>query len=63
MSAASVPASIASNHGAGAGSTPSAALQQIQVKPLPVVIARRLIERWHYLHSLRRGTCLALGSS
>jgi hypothetical protein len=33
MSAASVPASIASNHGAGAGSTPSAALQSLQVRP------------------------------
>jgi hypothetical protein len=61
MSAASVPASIASNHGAGAGSTPSAALQQIQVKPVAVSVARKLIERGHYLHSLPGGTCLLFG--
>jgi hypothetical protein len=46
---------------AGGGVIPTPVLQQIQVKPVPVVIARRLIERWHYLHSLPGGTCLALG--
>ncbi|HZA23674.1 MAG TPA: DNA methyltransferase [Dehalococcoidia bacterium] len=31
------------------------------MKPVPLVIARRLIEREHYLHSLPGGTCLAFG--
>jgi hypothetical protein len=61
MSAASVPASIASNHGAGAGSIPSAALQSLQVRPIPVAMAKRLIIEHHYLHSLSGGTCLTLG--
>ena len=61
MSAASVPASIASNHGAGAGSIPSAALQSLQVQPIPVAVAKGLIVQHHYLHSLPGGTCLAFG--
>jgi hypothetical protein len=32
------------------------------VKPVPVVIARRLLEREHYLHSLPGGTRLAFGA-
>jgi hypothetical protein len=61
MSAASVPASIAPNHGAGAGSIPSAALQSLQVRPIPVAMAKRLIIEHHYLHSLSGGTCLTFG--
>jgi hypothetical protein len=58
MSAAGVPASIAPNHGAGAGSIPSAALQSLQVRPIPVAMAKRLIIEHHYLHSLSGGTWL-----
>jgi hypothetical protein len=61
MSAASVTVSTVPYQGAGPGSTPRAALQQMQVKPVPVSVARRLLEREHYLHSLPGGTCLAFG--
>jgi hypothetical protein len=61
MSAGSVAVARPNDHWAGGGATPTPALQQIQVKPVPVVIARRLIEREHYLHSLPGGTCLAFG--
>jgi hypothetical protein len=61
MSVAGVNRSTVLHQGAGAGSAPSAALQQLKVKPVPLVIARRLIEREHYLHSLPGGTCLAFG--
>jgi hypothetical protein len=61
ISAAGVTASTVPGQGTGAGSTPSAALQQIQVKPVPVSVARRLIQREHYLHPLPGGTKLAFG--
>lgn len=61
MSAASVTVSMAPVQGAGAGSTPSAALQAIQVYPVPFRIARCVIERDHYLHSMPGGTKLAFG--
>ena len=61
MSAGSVAAARPKDHWAGGGATPTSALQQLQVKPVPIVIARRLIERGHYLHSLPGGTCLAFG--
>jgi hypothetical protein len=61
MSAGSVAAARTKDHWARGGATPTPALQQIQVKPVPVVLARRLIEREHYLHSLPGGTCLAFG--
>src|ERR671919_1526863 len=61
MSVAGVNRSTVLHQGTGAGSTPSAALQQLKVKPVPLVIARRLIEREHYLHSLPGGTRLAFG--
>jgi hypothetical protein len=61
MSAGGVVAARPKDHWAGGGATPTSALQQLQVKPVPIVIARRLIERGHYLHSLPGGTCLAFG--
>jgi hypothetical protein len=59
--AASVNGSTFLPHRESPGSIPRAALQQLQVKPVSVIIARRLIEREHYLHSLPGGTCLAFG--
>jgi hypothetical protein len=59
--AGSVAAARLAHPQARGGATPTPALQQIQVQPVPVVIARRLIEREHYLHSLPGGTCLAFG--
>ena len=61
MSAAGVTASIIPLQGIGAGSTPSAALHQLQVQPVSSMIARKIIEQFHYLHSLPGGTCLAFG--
>jgi len=62
MSAAGVAESTAPNLGAGPGSTPRAALQSIEVRPIPVVVAKKLLEREHYLHSLPGGTRLAFGA-
>jgi hypothetical protein len=61
MSAGGVTVARLAHQQAGGGATPTPALQQIRVKPVPVVIARRLVEQWHYLHSLPGGTCLAFG--
>ena len=36
-------------------------LQQLRVQPIPIMIARKLIERNHYLHSLPGGTHLTFG--
>ena len=61
MSAASVKDSTVSIHETGAGSSPSAALQLIHVQPIPFVAARKLIEKYHYLHSMPGGTKLVFG--
>jgi hypothetical protein len=61
MSAAGVTVSTVPYQRTRPGSTPRAALQQLQVKPVPVSVARRLLEREHYLHSLPGGACLAFG--
>ena len=61
VSAAGVAASTAPVHGAGAGSSPSAALQELRVGPIPVNIAKHIVRSHHYLHSLPGGTCLAFG--
>ena len=31
------------------------------MSPIPILVARKLIERWHYLHSLPGGTQIAFG--
>ena len=62
MSAASVTVSTAPSQGAGSGSTPRAALQQLQVKPVPFSIARQLLVQKHYLHSFPGGTKLTFGA-
>lgn len=69
MSAASVTASTVPFRGAGAGSTPSAALQEtpifsvkeLQVKPIPWQAAKAIFERHHYLHSMPGGSLFNLG--
>ena len=45
----------------GPGSIPRAALQSLQVRPVPVKVAKALLVREHYLHSLPGGTQLAFG--
>ena len=62
MSAASVMASTAPAHGDGPGSTPRAALQSLWVSPVPVKVAKELIVRNHYLHSLPGGTQITVGA-
>ena len=44
------------------GSTPRTALHLLRVCPLPISIAKELMVREHYLHSLPGGTCLAFGT-
>ena len=61
MSAASVMENTAPSHDADPGSSPRAALHSIRVAPIPIRMARSLIERYHYLHSLPGGTQIALG--
>src|SRR5918996_5268574 len=63
MSAGSVIAAARpEDHRAGGGATPTSALQQLLVKPVPFVVARKLLEREHYLHSFPGGTKLAFGA-
>ena len=62
MSAGGVAAPRSEDHRAGGGATPTPALQQLMVKPAPFSIARDLLVREHYLHSLPGGTCLAFGA-
>jgi hypothetical protein len=60
--AASAAVSTASAQEARASATLSAALGHLRVEPIPIAVAKRLIEREHYLHSLPGGTCLAFGA-
>ena len=62
MSAASVSISTVSAQETGPGSTPRAALHDIQVKPIPISVAKQMIVRHHYLHSIPGGTCLTFGT-
>jgi hypothetical protein len=61
MSAGSVAAARPADRRAGGGVTPTPALHSLQVRPIPILLARRLLEREHYLHSLPGGTKLAFG--
>ena len=62
MSAGGVAAARPASQQAGGGATPTPALQQLLVKPVPFVVARKLLEREHYLHSFPGGTKLAFGA-
>ena len=59
--AASVTESTAPGQGAGAGSTPSAALHLLRVRPILFSIAKTMVEQHHYLRSMPDGTTLAFG--
>ena len=60
-SAVGVRVSTAPIRGAGAGSSPSTALHAIEVRPIPFAVAKRLVVRHHYLHSMPGGTGLTFG--
>lgn len=59
--AESVVVSTASIQEAGRGPNPTSALHCLVVKPVPFVIAKELIRKNHYLHSLPGGTMLCFG--
>jgi len=61
LSAAGVKGSTVPTLGAGAGSNPSAALHNLHVSPIPLLTAKRLLEKEHYLHSMPGGTMLNFG--
>ena len=61
MSAGGVAAARPANQRAGGGAIPTPALQSIQVRPVPVKIAKEIIVGNHYLHSLPGGTQMAFG--
>ena len=61
MSAGSVTAARPAIQRAGGGATPTSALHQLRVSPIPIRIAKTLIVLYHYLHSLPGGTQLAFG--
>lgn len=46
----------------GGGSTPTSALHQLKVRPVPFRIAKAVLVRHHYLKSMPGGTQLALGA-
>ena len=60
-SAASVYGSMSPGQGEGRGSNPTAALRQIRVQPIPVAVARTLLQHNHYLRSFPAGTLLQFG--
>jgi len=45
----------------GPNSNPGAALHSIEVRPIPLLVAKRIMVRHHYLHSLPGGTMLSFG--
>ena len=59
--AVSVGASTASGLEAGPGASPRAALHKLCVRPLPSLVAKELLVRKHYLHSMPGGTRLSFG--
>ncbi len=68
ISAVGVMGSTVSYQEAGAGSRPSAALQapafgprDLLVRPLPAIVARRLCQEIHYLHSYPGAALINLG--
>ena len=61
MSAGSVAAARPESIQAGGGAIPTPALQSIQVRPVSVKIAKEIIVRNHYLHSLPGGTQMTFG--
>jgi hypothetical protein len=62
MSVGSVMVSTVSNQEIGSGPNPTPALHSITICPIPFIVAKKLIERHHYLHSLPGGTMLCFGT-
>ncbi len=62
MSADNVEVGTASFLAASGGSSPTSPLQQMMVRPLPFVMAQKLLELEHYLHSFPGGIKLAFGA-
>ena len=60
-SAGGVAVARSDDHRAGGGSSPTSALHDMLVRPIPRVVAKELIVREHYLRSLPGGTQLTLG--
>ena len=61
MSAGGVSAARPANQRAGGGANPTSALHSFRVVPVPMNVAKGLIVRHHYLHSLPGGSQLAFG--
>lgn len=61
MGAVSVRVSTIPIQGKRAGSSPSTALQTIMVKPIPFVAAKRILVKYHYLHSFPGATKITFG--
>ena len=61
MSAGGVAAARPAFQRARGGAIPTPALQSIQVRPVPIKIAKEIIVGSHYLHSLPGGTQMTFG--
>ena len=61
MSAGGVKAARSATQRAGGGANPTPALHSLQVLPVPPKVAKEVIVKNHYLHSLPGGTQLAFG--
>ena len=61
MSASGVAAARSASQQASGGANPTPALHSLQVQPIAVAVAKAVIVRHHYLHSLPGGTRLAFG--
>lgn len=59
--AASVRVGTVPTQGAGAGSSPSAAIHDLRVLPILPLLAKKVFEQEHYLHSMPGGTMLCFG--
>ena len=60
-SAVSVGASTVRYLRTGPGASPRAALHDLRVGPIPHRMAKQVLVRWHYLHSMPGGTLLSFG--
>ena len=61
MSAGSVSAAQFAFQQTRGGASPTPALQDLKVQPIPKAAAKEIIVRQHYLHSVPGGTILAFG--
>lgn len=59
--AGSVEAARSANQQAGGGANPTPALHNLKLVSIPHVVAKRYVERHHYLHSMPGGTELCFG--